>query len=48
MTLIDSVRSDGDASAHPLKLEFGNPPSTRSPMRFTVSLKREAAANGTE
>ena len=32
-------------ASHPLKLEFGTPSSTRSPMRFTVSLRREAAAN---
>jgi hypothetical protein len=38
---------DGDGVAHPLKLEFGNPSSTRSEMRFTVFLRREAAANGT-
>jgi len=36
---------NGDAAAYPLKLEFGNPSSSRSPMRFTVSLRREAAAN---
>jgi|GEM_PF-5607528 len=28
-----------------LKLWFGNPSFTRSPMRFTVSLRIEAAAN---
>jgi hypothetical protein len=28
-----------------LKLEFGNPSSIKSPMRFIVSLRRKAAAN---
>jgi hypothetical protein len=31
----------------PLKLELGLPSSIRSPMRFTASLRMEAAANTT-